>query len=842
MESLNGLHPSYANNAVPSAPYVRRAPSPPFIHIPPTGQCGVSAAPILLPSYEHVDSSQLTAHDVKIITQNMQQIATDRAADWSYEQRRDAQKLVDFLYLGPNSTAKDIKRLQEEGITMIAVTRDARMAGVKLMGVEKAAKTLDIEVRYIDLEGNDKLISSFPDIIRLINDHLLSVYHSQAKGRNKNGELLVDPSSFRRGKVLLTCETGNDRSAAIAAAYIMAVFGKDMITAVQFISIQRFCCAFDEDTKRKLQCWEDILRARSQVAMEQAVPTNAAHTKRHIDDMMDTSEDSNDKGDNNNRFAKVTSLILHLSNQQVKDFMEIYLREYYSWRVWQECIEKIPNAQLLEHALEKRQTVAELLRGHRPPLYTDNVPDQDKQKGVEFLQGLKISGVVEEFLAYTENGPLDFLRLDIEWEFLQDAIDKQQMLGSLELGWLDPEKVDLLMAQISTPEPSTGPFWYPELGDPFLGTIKRRLTPPPADAPDEDVMMKDDGYDSDATHDATEDNDEDGEPRDKGKQPEGPEQEDEQAAKDAGPAPLTSLIPGPKGEVPLPYQRNILQMVSQRYYHQAYTHLKGQAVSTLVEEERTPHPPASAYCPTGFHYLAKQKQIRGLVGPEGGSKSMQRGDVEHGEGSARQEARGSASLAAGRVPGAPRLSRRGLESRTVLTSHFEDAFLTDPRYDYVMNQRQKPVYLEEVPEDDMEQEEQYLSFTSAPDEGPLAFIQASGSTLQPNQHSAPTILGHTAPINKSTPSEQLRQMLDANWSGFLKKKGSKSTAKSVTRQTRVSQDIESEAEADPMTMPIDVPEPEKDGDYNPKKKMPKKSARGRPRKASLKKRESEGGI
>ncbi|KAI1055584.1 hypothetical protein LB505_010823 [Fusarium chuoi] len=297
MESSSGRHPSFANNAVPSAPYVRRAPSPPFIHIPPTGQCGVSAAPILLPSYEQVDSSQLTAHDVKIITQNMQQIATDRAADWSYEQRRDAQKLVDFLYLGPNSTAKDIKRLQEEGITMIAVARDARMAGVKLMSVEKAAKTLDIEVRYIDLEGNDKLISSFPDIIRLINDHLLSVYHSQAKGRNKNGELLVDPSSFRRGKVLLTCETGNDRSAAIAAAYIMAVFGKDMITAVQFISIQRFCCAFDEDTKRKLQCWEDILRARSQVAMEQAVPPNAAHTKRHIDDVMDTSEDPSDQGE-----------------------------------------------------------------------------------------------------------------------------------------------------------------------------------------------------------------------------------------------------------------------------------------------------------------------------------------------------------------------------------------------------------------------------------------------------------------------------------------------------------------------------------------------------------------
>ncbi|KAF9781068.1 hypothetical protein IL306_014108 [Fusarium sp. DS 682] len=296
MEMSSGPHPSSANNAVPSAPYTLRAPSPPFIHIPPTGQCGGAAAPILMPSYEQVDSSQLTVHDVRIITQNTQQIATDRAANWSYEQRREAQKLVDFLYLGPNSIAKDLEWLQEEGITMIVVARDARMAGVKLMSIDKAAQALDIVVQYVDLEGYDKMISLFPNTIRLINDHLLSVYHSQAKGRNKNGELLVDPSSFRRGKVLITCETGNDRSAAIAAAYIMAVFGKDMVTSIQFISIQRFCCSFDEDIKRKLQCWQDLLRARSQVAMEQQVPVNAMQTKRHIDDLMDMDDES-EKGE-----------------------------------------------------------------------------------------------------------------------------------------------------------------------------------------------------------------------------------------------------------------------------------------------------------------------------------------------------------------------------------------------------------------------------------------------------------------------------------------------------------------------------------------------------------------
>ncbi|KAH7243657.1 uncharacterized protein BKA55DRAFT_517186 [Fusarium redolens] len=505
--------------------------------------------------------------------------------------------------------------------------------------------------------------------------------------------------------------------------------------------------------------------------------------------------------------------------------MEIYLREYCTWQSWEERVEKIPNAKLLAHALEKRQTVAELLREHR----------------VEFLQGLKISGVVEEFLQYTGNGLLDFLRLDIEWEFLQDAIDKQQMMGSFELGWLDPEKVERLMAKASAPKPPSGPFINPELGDPFLGTIKRRLTPPLVEAPDEDIPMTDDGYDTDATQNTNEDN----KPRDKGKQPAGPELQDEQDTIDAQPGPLTFLIPGPLGEEPLPYQRNILQIASQRYYHQAYTMVYGKTVSTLVEEERPPRVQFSAYCPSGFHFLAKQKQICGIVGPEGqgaGRRPMQRGDIGPGESSARQEARGNASLTSGRVSGAPRLTRQGLEAQTLLTSQFEDAFLSDPRYDYIANQHQRPVYLEEVPQHDMEQEQQDPTFIPAPEQAPSAFIQASGSTLQPDQYSTPTILGHSAPVDNSTPSEQLRQMLDTNWSGFLKKKKGKSTGNVATQHTGASQDTESGDEVDPMTMPIDLPEPEEDDDYNPKKKTPKKAGRGRPRKASLKKRESERGV
>ncbi|RGP80541.1 hypothetical protein FLONG3_1375 [Fusarium longipes] len=291
MEDEYGNHPSTANNSMPSAPYSRRAPSPPFIHIPTGGQFDREVQD-LLPSYENVDPSQLTPQEIQIITRDVRQTANDRAYEWSYEQRREAQMLVDFLYLGPNSAAKDHEWLRQEGITMFLVVRDSRMAGTKLNGVEKAAQALGITLLYVNLEGYDQLIPAFSSAIRAINDHLLSIYHQQANEVTQDGAMKTDPSKFQRGKVLITCETGNDRSAALAAAYIMAVFGKDMITTVQFISVSRFCCVFDEDVKRKLQSWEDILRARSQVGSQ--VTTPQKHTKRQIDDYFNGDDEMED--------------------------------------------------------------------------------------------------------------------------------------------------------------------------------------------------------------------------------------------------------------------------------------------------------------------------------------------------------------------------------------------------------------------------------------------------------------------------------------------------------------------------------------------------------------------
>ncbi|KAI5464991.1 protein-tyrosine phosphatase-like protein [Mariannaea sp. PMI_226] len=301
MEADAIFQPSIANGATPSGPYSLRPPSPPFIHIPPHAKQLIGEPmPGLMPSYENVDSTQLTRRDLEIITQNASQIAVDRSADWSYGQRREAQQLLDFLYLGPNTVARDHAFLLKEGITMILVCRDARMAGTRLNSIEKAAQALNIQSHYLDIEGTPQMIRVFPSAIRAINDHLLAIYHSQAHAKTENGELIVESSSFRRGKVLIACETGNDRSAAIAAAYIMAMFNTSVITTLQFVSVQRFCCCFDEDIKRKLQSWEDILHAQSQVAAQnrtaqqliQVPQRNVLHVKRHINEVMGADRDA----------------------------------------------------------------------------------------------------------------------------------------------------------------------------------------------------------------------------------------------------------------------------------------------------------------------------------------------------------------------------------------------------------------------------------------------------------------------------------------------------------------------------------------------------------------------
>lgn len=283
----------------PSAPYTRRPPSPPQLPVPILYQArkvGNRAEFVMTPSYENVDPSQLTTEDLAIITRNEAQlVAPNMAGNWRYEQRREAQRILEFLYVGPNAVIRDHDFLQREGITMVMVARDSRLASRNLLSVESATRALGIASQYVDIGSPQQFIHGFPDTIRDINNHLLSVYHRQIQGRNEHGHLLLDPTGFVRGKVLVTCESGNELSPAIVAAYIMSVFGKDMASALQFISVQRFCVCFDEDMKRLLLTWEDIHRARASVARARTPvvgqPGPVAKEKRRLDHLRDEDDE-----------------------------------------------------------------------------------------------------------------------------------------------------------------------------------------------------------------------------------------------------------------------------------------------------------------------------------------------------------------------------------------------------------------------------------------------------------------------------------------------------------------------------------------------------------------------
>jgi serine/threonine/tyrosine-interacting protein len=302
---------SRTSRAQPAAPYSSRPPSPPTVYIPGPPVHNAHNEMTVVPSYANVDPAQLTADDLAIITGGGQaQSVRDTATTWNYANRRTAQPVLDFLYLGPSGVARDRAWLRDHGITMLLAARDARMAEARLMAVDKVAQELGIHAAHVDVTGNQDLIAALPGVIRAINDHILAVYRSQAlpAAPGEGGDVVVDWGAFKRAKVLVFCETGNERSATIVIAYLMTVFGMDMVHACQFVHYRRFCITMDEEMKWLLQTFEGILSAKRTVNQQhvQAAAHDASlgasrghHSKRGYDEAVADDSDDEAAGSHN---------------------------------------------------------------------------------------------------------------------------------------------------------------------------------------------------------------------------------------------------------------------------------------------------------------------------------------------------------------------------------------------------------------------------------------------------------------------------------------------------------------------------------------------------------------
>lgn len=177
-------------------------------------------------------------------------------SQWTYDMRRDAQSILPFLSLGPSSCLRDTEYIRKQGFTLLLAIRSRHSALARLVSGDKAAIESGIMADTIDVLDSQELISAFPRAIRRINDHLAGV-DLESNGMVSNAQL--------KRKVLVFCESGNERSAGMVIAYVMVMLNVGSIEASQMIQQRRFCVSVDDTMKCILVAFESILSAKRDV-------------------------------------------------------------------------------------------------------------------------------------------------------------------------------------------------------------------------------------------------------------------------------------------------------------------------------------------------------------------------------------------------------------------------------------------------------------------------------------------------------------------------------------------------------------------------------------------------
>ena len=278
------MQPHHATHA-----WTYRIPSPPRVVVPPPS-LDTDGLPHLSIRSDFV--SEFDANGVQVQMQDDPLTVTaNHMLDWKYEQRRMAQQIVPHIYLGPMSAARDRDYLQREGITMVMAIRDTKSAQARLLG-SKAATALGIENITLDVAGNQELIAAFPRAIHIISRHISSSSPPNPGLWNVTSERPSTDTQPMPRKILLYCESGNERSASVAAAYIMAKYARDFISAIQIVQAHRFCVSFDDALKFLLQTYDSILQAKKDTGSRdttsgQDVGQAKTSIKRNLEEALD---------------------------------------------------------------------------------------------------------------------------------------------------------------------------------------------------------------------------------------------------------------------------------------------------------------------------------------------------------------------------------------------------------------------------------------------------------------------------------------------------------------------------------------------------------------------------
>lgn len=240
--------------------YSYRVPAPPRIVVPPPSLNTEAIPDFKIGRITYEGNGQSDSVDLRFLSDFDYNgiIESSSLLEWTYERRWQAQMILPFLFLGPMAAAKNKDFLKKHGITMILAIRHGSGVQSKLMaGAFKVADELAIARDVIDLSNGGDLIAAFPQATRLMNQHLSDTYAAARARRDANP---------RCGNILVFCESGNEKSAAVVAAYMMEVLHDvDYIKAMQICIAQRFCTNFDDAIKPLLRTYWDILCAKRDV-------------------------------------------------------------------------------------------------------------------------------------------------------------------------------------------------------------------------------------------------------------------------------------------------------------------------------------------------------------------------------------------------------------------------------------------------------------------------------------------------------------------------------------------------------------------------------------------------
>ncbi|EXJ89289.1 hypothetical protein A1O3_02355 [Capronia epimyces CBS 606.96] len=203
---------------------------------------------------------------------------------WQYEMRRTAQPILPFLYLGPSSAAKDPEFINRTGITLLVAVRHTSSVKTRPNLPDPALFTSSAGISTLTLDFGSPFdfIPRLRPVIKAINDHLAATC-SQTPSQ---GMLDI------RGRVLVYCESGNERSMVLIAAYLMVMFGIDPVSAIHVIQSQRYSVITSAEMNNVLFDLQEIIKAERQVAAASPSGLPPRPVKRNIDYMYDSDDDA----------------------------------------------------------------------------------------------------------------------------------------------------------------------------------------------------------------------------------------------------------------------------------------------------------------------------------------------------------------------------------------------------------------------------------------------------------------------------------------------------------------------------------------------------------------------